>query len=195
VKRGDLERDKKQLLMNHSNAQVRQRSRRLFGSEVNSDRAKVVAQYQDVLELDGDVARGRTVFTKKCAVCHQVGDLGHQVAPNLSSVQNKSPADLLIAVLDPNREAQPNFNVYNVVTLQGRTLNGIIATESANSITLRRAEAKQDVILRSNIDELISTGVSLMPEGLEKDLTRQDVADVITFVKSIKPDNAKRQPK
>ena len=194
VKRGDLERDKKQLLMNHSNAQVRERSRKLFGSEVNSDRAKVVAAYQDILDLDGEMARGRAVFTKKCAVCHQVGELGHQVAPNLASVQNKSPADLLIALLDPNREAQPNFNVYNVVTQQGRTYSGIIASESTNSITLRRAEAKQDVILRSNIDELMSTGTSLMPEGLEKDLTRQELADVITFVKSIKPESSK-QPK
>jgi putative membrane-bound dehydrogenase-like protein len=192
LKRSDLERDKKQILMNHSNAQVRARSRRLFGREVNSDRAKVVAAYQDILERDAEIARGRSVFAKKCAVCHQVGDVGHQVAPNLTSVQNKSPADLLIAILDPNREAQPNFNVYNVITLQGRTFNGIIASESANSITLRRAEAKQDVILRSNIDELTSTGVSLMPEGLEKDLTRQDLADVITFIKSIKPESAKR---
>ncbi|MBC8356970.1 MAG: c-type cytochrome [Planctomycetes bacterium] len=191
VKRGDLERDKKQLLLNHSNAQVRERSRKLFGSEVNTNRAKVVAEYQNVLELDGDMARGKIVFGKKCAVCHQVGGVGHQVAPDLASVQNKSPADLLLSVLDPNREAQPNFNVYNVLTQQGRTFNGIIAAESANSITLRRAEAKQDVILRSNIDELVSTGVSLMPEGLEKDLTRQDLADVITFVKSIKTKDTK----
>ncbi len=192
VQRGDLERDKKQLLMNHSNAKVRAQSHSLFGGEVDSDRAKVVADFQNVLALDGDIARGKAVFSKKCAVCHQVGDVGHAVAPNLTSVQNKSPADLLIAILDPNREAQPNFNVYNVVTLQGRTLNGIIAAESANSITLRRAEAKQDIILRSNIDELIATGISLMPEGLEKDLTRQDLADVITFVKSIKPAESKR---
>lgn len=192
VRRSDLERDKKQLLMNHGNAQVRERSRKLFGGEVNTDRAKVVAEYQNILALDGDVARGQAVFAKKCAVCHQVGELGHQVAPNLASVQNKSPADLLIAVLDPNREAQPNFNVYNVVTQQGRTLSGIIAAESTNSITLLRAEAKQDVILRDNIDELVATGVSLMPEGLEKDLTRQELADVITFVKSIKPENPKR---
>jgi putative membrane-bound dehydrogenase-like protein len=193
VKRGDLERDKKQLLMNHANAQVRARSRALFGSEVNSDRGKVVAAYQDILELDGEIARGRSVFTKKCSVCHQVGEVGHQVAPNLTSVQNKSPADLLIAILDPNREAQPNFNVYNVVTRQGRTFSGIIASESANSITLRRAEAKQDVILRSNIDELTSTGVSLMPEGLEKDLTRQELADVIRFIKSIQPKSPPRE--
>jgi len=91
-----------------------------------------------------------------------------------------------VAILDPNREAQPNFNVYTVVTDQGRIFNGIVAAESAGSITLKRADAKQDVILRSNIDQMISTGLSLMPVGLEKDLKRQDLADVIAFVKSIK---------
>ena len=101
--------------------------------------------------------------------------------PELTSVQNKSAADLLIAILDPNREAQPNFNTYTVVTENGLVFNGIIAAETANSITLKRAEAKQDVILRTNIEALAATGVSLMPEGLEKDLSPQDLADVIAF--------------
>ena len=91
----------------------------------------------------------------------------------------------MLAILDPNREAQPSFNTYTVVTAQGRSFNGIIAAETANSITLKRAEAKQDVVLRSNIEELIASGISLMPEGLEKDLKPQDLADVIAFVKSI----------
>jgi putative membrane-bound dehydrogenase-like protein len=187
VRQSDLSRDRKQLLMNHPNTTVSNRSRELFGGEVTSDRGKVVAEYQNVLSLEGDVARGEAVFKKICSACHKTGGIGHQVAPDLASVKNKSDADLLISILDPNREAQPNFNVYTVVTNQGRVYNGIIATESAGSITLRRAEAKEDVILRSNIDQLISTGLSLMPVGLEKDLSRQDFADVISFVKSIKP--------
>ena len=129
--------------------------------------------------------RGLEVFRKKCSICHKVGNVGIQVAPDLSSVKNKSEADLLIAILDPNREAQPNFNVYSVITLQGQILTGIIAAETSNSMTLRRAEAKEDVILRSNIDELISNGISLMPEGFEKELNAQEIADVIAFVKSI----------
>ena len=91
----------------------------------------------------------------------------------------------MIAILDPNREAQPNFNTYIIQTIDGRALNGMIAEESATSITLRRAEGKQEVVLRSNIDVLSATGVSLMPEGLEEDLTKQDLADVIAFVKGI----------
>lgn len=187
VKQSDLTRDRKQLLMNHPNTTISARSRKLFGANVDSDRARVVAEYQDVLRLEGDLTRGHAVFKKICSACHRVGDVGQQVAPDLASVKNKSNADLLVSILDPNREAQPNFNVYTVITDQGRVYNGIIATESAGSITLKRAEAKQDVILRSNIDQMISTGLSLMPVGLEKDLKRQDIADVIAFVKSIKP--------
>jgi putative membrane-bound dehydrogenase-like protein len=187
IKRHEIERDKKQLLLKHPNATIRQLSQQLFAGEVDSDRAKVVAEYQGVLDLEGDALRGLEVFKKKCAACHQVGDVGHRIAPDLVSVQNKSAADLLLAVLDPNREAQPNFNVYSVVTGQGRIISGIITSETASSITLLQADSKRAVVLRSNIEELVSTGVSLMPEGLEKELKQQDLADVIAFIKSIKP--------
>ncbi|MEZ6130861.1 MAG: HEAT repeat domain-containing protein [Planctomycetaceae bacterium] len=185
VKRGDIERDRKQQLMSHRDAKIKARSTSLFGSEVSTNRSQVVADFQPVLKLEGNVESGVAVFRKICSACHKVGDMGHQVAPDLVSVKNKSEADLLIAILDPNREAQPNFNTYTVVTHQGNSFNGIIVSETANSLTLRRAEAKEDVILRSNIDELVSSGISLMPEGLEKDLSQQQIADVIAFIKSI----------
>ena len=186
IQRVEIERDKKQLLLQHPDSSVQKLSQRLFGNEAESDRAKVVQQFQHVLELEGRQIPGKEVFRKKCSLCHQAGTIGVQVAPNLASVKNKSEADLLISILDPNREAQPNFNVYTVVTLQGKVLNGIIASETATSITLKRAEGKQDVVLRNNIDELLSNGVSLMPEGLEKELTAQDLADVIAFIKQSK---------
>ena len=186
IQRVEIERDKIQILLQHPNKDLQAKSQSLFGSEANTDRAKVVLQFQNVLNLEGRVGAGKEVFTKKCSICHQAGDIGTQVAPNLASVKNKSEADLLIAILDPNREAQPNFNVYTVITQQGRVLTGIIASETATSLTLKRAEGKQDVVLRSNIDELISNGVSLMPVGLEKELSAQDIADVISFIKQSK---------
>ncbi|MDG1894283.1 MAG: HEAT repeat domain-containing protein [Fuerstiella sp.] len=185
VKRGDIGRDHKQVLLSHRDGTIKSRSSKLFGSEVVTNRSQVVADHQHVLRLQGRADNGQQIFKKICSACHKVGDVGHQVAPDLASVKNKSEADLLVAILDPNREAQPNFNTYTVVTAQGRSFNGIIAAETANSITLKRAEAKQDVVLRSNIEELIASGISLMPEGLEKDLKPQDLADVIAFVKSI----------
>ncbi|MFQ5734626.1 MAG: PVC-type heme-binding CxxCH protein, partial [Planctomycetaceae bacterium] len=187
IRRGDLSRDKKQQLLAHPDRRIRARAAKLFAGEVDANRAKVVAAYRKALSLEGNAVRGENLFRKTCSVCHRVGNFGSRVAPDLASVKNKSAADLLVALLDPNREAQPNFNVYTVLTKRGRIYTGIIVAETANSITLRRAEAKQDVVLRSNIDRMVSSGKSLMPEGLEKDLSLQDFADVIAFVKSIKP--------
>jgi putative membrane-bound dehydrogenase-like protein len=185
VLRADLERDKKQVLLNHPEEAIRARSQQLFEADLAGDRAKAVTAYQPALALTGDAARGRAVFEKTCSTCHRVGVVGHAVGPDLASTSNKSPADLLVAILDPNREAQPNFNTYTVVTQQGTLLNGLIAAETATSVTLRRAEAKEDVVLRNNIDTMVSNGKSLMPEGLEKEIAAQQMADVIAFVKSI----------
>lgn len=185
VRAGDIGPDKRQVLLRHPSKSVRQRAAKLLAGTQNSSRAQVVDEWQDALQLEGVAERGQKVFTKTCSTCHRVGNIGHLVAPELASVKNKSESDLLVAILDPNREAQPNFNTYTIETKAGRIFSGIIAAESDNSITLRRAEAKEDVILRSGIEELISNGVSLMPEGLEKELSRQDLADVIAFIKSI----------
>jgi len=188
IKPGEIERDKKQLLLNHSNETVRNAAKKVLGSDVNSNRGKVIADYQSGMMLvQGDAARGKLIFQKNCAVCHQVGDLGKAVGPNLASTQSKSPNDLLVNILDPNREALPAFISYTVVTDQGLNLTGIIASESATSITLRRADGAQDIILRTNIDEMVSSGVSLMPEGLEKEISPAQMADVIEFVRSIPP--------
>jgi putative membrane-bound dehydrogenase-like protein len=191
VSRGEIERDIKQLLMNHPHAAIRRRARKLFEADLPGDRAKIVAAYRPALAHSGSSDRGRVVYEKRCSTCHRYGQSGHAVGPDLVSVQNKSPADLLIAILDPSREAQPNFVAYTVVTHQGTVYSGIIAAESAAGITLRRAEGKEDHILRSQIDELVSTGKSLMPEGLEKDISTDQVADLIAFIKSLPPAQAR----
>lgn len=188
IKPSEIERDKKQLLLNHPNETVRNAAQKVLGSDVVSNRTKVIADFtQAMANLQGDAARGKPVFQKICAACHQVGDIGKPVGPNLASTQNKTPADLLVNVLDPNREALPAFMSYTIVTDQGLVLNGIIASESATSITLRRADGAQDTVLRANVEQLVSSGISLMPEGLEKDITPAQMADLIEFVRSIPP--------
>lgn len=186
IKPGEIERDKRQLLLNHPNTGVRDAAKKTL-LEIPGNRKQVVADFQPALELEGEAPRGQMLFAKTCLQCHRVGMNGHQVGPDLASVQNKSPADLLIAILDPNREAQPSFQTYTAVTRQGRIHTGIISAETAATMTLKRAEAKEDVVLRENLEELISTGQSLMPEGLEKDIDKQALADLIAFIKSQAP--------
>ncbi len=185
VLRGEIERDKKDLLLNHPKSELRDRAKKLLAGDVDANRAKVIADYQSVLATPGDIARGKLLFQQKCVNCHQIAGVGHIVGPNLQSVANKSPADLLIAILDPNREAQPNFATYVVETLDGKVLNGLLVGDTATSVTLRRAEAKEDVVLRSNIETIVSNGKSLMPEGFEKDVTPAAVADLLAYLKSL----------
>ena len=190
VRAAELTADRRQFLLNHPTAAVKTRAVKVIGSAGDANRKAIVESYRDVLDLTADVERGRAAFTKKCSICHKLGDVGHNVGPDIVSVQNKSPDDLLIAILDPNREAQPNFTAYNLILTNGQVLNGIIVSESAASVTIRRAEGKQDVVPRGDIDELVSSGRTLMPEGLEKDVSRQDIADLIAFIKSLRAPNS-----
>jgi len=191
VGRGEIERDKKDLLANHPNSALRDRAKKLLAGEVDANRAKVIADYKPALETPGDIAKGKLLFQQKCSNCHQIAGVGHVVGPNLQSVANKSPADLLIAILDPNREAQPNFATYVVETQDGKVLNGLLVADTATSVTLRRAEAKEDVVLRSNIETIVTSGKSLMPEGFEKDIPPAAVADLLAYLKSLGMTEAK----
>ena len=185
VLRGEIERDKKDLLLNHPKSELRDRAKKLLAGDVDANRAKVIADYKPALDTPGDIAKGKLLFQQKCANCHQIAGVGHVVGPNLQSVANKSLADLLIAILDPNREAQPNFATYVVETQDGKVLNGLLVGDTATSVTLRRAEAKEDVVLRSNIETIVSNGKSLMPEGFEKDVTPAALADLLAYLKSL----------
>lgn len=175
-----------QQLQTHLNATVRTKAAALF-KRSDSDRAKVVKAYLPALELKGDAAKGKAVFQKTCAACHKLDGVGFDVGANLlAALPSKSGEDLLAAVFDPNREVDPRYVSYSVVTDDDRVLTGIVAAETPTSITLRRADGKEDVILRSNIATQRSTSLSLMPVGLEKELQPQDVADLFAYLRIAK---------
>lgn len=184
---GELDAVRRQRLVEHKDAEVRRRAAKLFADAVNSDRQKVIDAFQPVLKMTGDPMRGAQVFGKHCAGCHKLGDVGHVVGPDLASVGDKSPQGLLVAVLDPNRVVEARYVNFTALTKNGQTFTGVLASETGNSVTLLMQEGKQQVILRSDLDELLSTGKSPMPEGLEKDLKHQDMADLIAFVRGNVP--------
>jgi putative heme-binding domain-containing protein len=149
-------------------------------------RRKVVDAYRPALDLEGDRARGKAVFQKTCATCHRLEGVGTEVGPDLlSALRNKTAEQLLVDVLDPSREVDPRYLNYLVTTRAGRQFSGMIVTETASSLTLRRGEGAQDTVLRSQVESVESTGKSLMPEGLEEQLNRQALADVIAYLLSV----------
>jgi putative heme-binding domain-containing protein len=100
----------------------------------------------------------------------------------LAGLRDRSAEALLVAILDPNRAVEAKYLQYDVLTRDGRIVSGIISSESGNNIVLTGADGKQHSILRTDIEELITNSRSLMPEGLEKELSKQQLADVISYV-------------
>jgi putative membrane-bound dehydrogenase-like protein len=176
---------RRQQLLQHRDAALRDRAGKIFATATSSNREAVVKEYQTALKLDRDAARGKAVFTKRCAACHRLDGVGKPVGPELTALTDKSPQSLLVAILDPNRAVEDKFRGYLALTTQGRQFSGMITNETGNSITLAAADGKEHVILRTDLDEMVSTGKSMMPEGIEKELPPQDLADVIAFVRSI----------
>jgi len=179
----DIDAARRQRLLTHDDIAVRSRATKAFGIAVGEDRGAVVEAHRDALELAGSRARGQSLFAQRCAVCHVAGGMGHRVGPDIVSIKDRSPAALLVAILDPNRAVEDNFRGYVAVTRSGaQIVTGILRGETGASVRLLGQEGQEKVILRSDLEALRATGMSLMPEGLEKDLSRQDLADVIAFV-------------
>lgn len=194
VASSDIDPARRASLLSHQNARLRERARTLFGGEASNDRANVIASYKKALELAGDRTRGREVFRKICATCHKAEGQGTDVGPNLVTVTGRTPEDLLVHILDPNREVPPLYINYSVATTNGLVLTGVIADESANSVTLKRAEGVTDVVPRDRIEVIKSTGLSLMPEGLEKGLEPKDFADLIAYIRDLHAGSGSTSP-
>ncbi len=139
------------------------------------------------MELQGDAVHGRSIFTLRCVSCHRLGGEGYALGPDLTSVRNAGKAKLLLGILNPGAEVLPQYLAYEVETLDGESLLGIVVNESEVSITLRQAYALETVLHRNQILHMRSQGTSIMPEGLETDLTHQDMADLLEFVATASP--------
>jgi putative heme-binding domain-containing protein len=122
------------------------------------------------------------VFRKTCVACHKLEGVGTDLAPNLAAVKARGAEFILFNVLDPSREVNPQYVNYVLITDDGRSMTGMIASETATSVTLRRAEGATDTVPRDNIEQLQSTGLSLMPEGLEQQVDKQSMADLIAYL-------------
>jgi putative membrane-bound dehydrogenase-like protein len=182
----DVEPQRFRLLTAHGDERVKKQAVALADKIKLSQRQDVLAEYEPALKLGGNVEAGRTHFRKVCSVCHKLEGFGHEIGPNLATVQNRGAEAILVNVLDPNREVNPQYVNYILQTNAGKSITGLVAAETATSVTLRRQENQSDTVLRGDIDTLRSSGLSIMPEGLEKNLDKQAMADLIAYLLSQK---------
>ena len=173
----------RQKFTKHTDATLRARATQLFG-KVDPNRAKVIARYAGVGKLKGNAEDGAFLFKANCAVCHRFKNKGNPVGPDPALFAAKPTADWLIAILDPNRAVEDKYVGYVIITRNATAHTGVITAETPTSLTLRTAIGAEQIILRANIKTLQSTGLSLMPPGLEAALPPAAMADLLAFLQS-----------
>ncbi|WP_193378497.1 c-type cytochrome, partial [Singulisphaera acidiphila] len=179
---GQIPPTRRALLLQDSDPAILEQAQALLGAEAPGPRTEAIAKYKGALDRPGDPGRGKTVFERECFACHKLGERGHAVGPNLAGVRKRTPDEILVNILDPNREVSPEFLEYSVALDDGRVVTGLVASETPSGVTLRAREGVEQTILRRNVEEIASTGKSLMPEGLEKTVNPAEMADLIAFL-------------
>ncbi len=174
-----------QALAAHPDKAIAERAKALLakgGGLPDPNREKVIQSLTPIVLKGGDASRGVTIFKRECAKCHTHSGEGGKVGPDLTGMAAHPKLELLVHILDPSRSVEGNFLQYMVSTTDGRILNGLLASETKTSIDLLDAEGKKQTILREDIDELASLKKSLMPEGFEKSIPPEGLADLLQFL-------------
>jgi putative membrane-bound dehydrogenase-like protein len=185
VQLADLSLDQKQALAAYPDRGVRRRAQELLkrgGALPNPDRQKVLEELLPITKAKGDPAAGKVVFKNQCSKCHVHSGEGTRIGPDLTGMAVHPKEHLLTDIIDPSRSVEANFRAYTVSTKSGRVFTGLLAAESKTAIELFDSEGKKQTLLRQDLDELVMSPKSLMPDGFEKQLSRQELTDLLEFL-------------
>jgi len=170
-------------LSNHRDAELQARAKAVFSTIQTTDRNAVYEDFKSVLAMTPNAIAGREVFKNNCARCHRFGEDGYDVGPDLTGIRSQPRESILLHIIKPNSEVLPGFENFVVETTDLETYSGIIVAENESSVTIRGALGVENTVNRENIDRMSSASLSLMPEELEKVMTRQEMRDLIGFLK------------
>lgn len=173
----------RQRLLHDKDKKVSERAENLFKDLEGGGRMQVYQAYREVLDLAADASLGKAVFQTNCSACHTYAGEGGKVGPDLTGVNNQPSDALLLHTLVPNYEVLPSYQSVAVETNDGRSLTGYLVSETDNSLTLRTAFGTEEAVLRSNIASIHHSGLSLMPDGLEQSMTKEELANLIAYLK------------
>jgi putative membrane-bound dehydrogenase-like protein len=166
-------------------SRLSERAQKLFANRGGeTGRQKVLATYQQALNLPRDPQLGKRLFEQHCQKCHKLGTDGFEVGPDLLTARTRADETLISDVMDPSNQITVGYDNYTVITVDGRIFTGVLSEETATSIALKKEEAVKEVVLRKNIDEMEASRLSMMPENLEEQVSPQDLAHLLGFLRN-----------
>jgi putative heme-binding domain-containing protein len=170
---------------------VQERGKELL-TLLNVDAGKQSAHIDELMKelRDGDIRRGQAVFNSQkaaCVSCHTVGYLGGKVGPDLTSIgQARTERDLLESVIYPSASFVRSFEPYIITTKSDESYSGVLKRDAADEVVLATGPGADVRIARADITEMRPGTVSVMPAGLEQQMSKQELADLLAFLKSTK---------
>ena len=151
-------------------------------------RARLISQMRNILRTStGDPVAGQAVFKKVCGQCHKIYGQGADVGPDITRNGRAAFEQLLSNVFDPSLVIGASYQALTVVTNEGRVVTGLPVEDSPQRVVLKVQGDKLEVIARSDIEEVVRSELSLMPEGLEKQLKPEEMANLFAYITLTRP--------
>lgn len=175
-----------QSLKSVTDKELSSRLQKIFNQAIDPNRLKVVDSYSSVIsttEVNPKQNRGKAVFDKNCAACHRLNNIGTTVGPDISDARDQTVEKLIVSILDPNRSIDANYFRYQVRTEDGISLDGVLKDANSQTVTLSNQNGVR-TIDRSTIAEMKSMGVSLMPDGIESQISPSEMAELVWYIKN-----------
>lgn len=163
---------------------LRLRAQTLLGLP-DEPRSEVLERYKAAIDLEGDPEKGRVVYERACAMCHQInGTGGTYYGPDLASVRNRDPEGMLVSILMPNADITAGYQQWRIERHNGEFIQGIITSETPGAVTLRDPSGRETTISRSDIKTMESVSISAMPTGLEHQISIEEMADLLEYIRN-----------
>ena len=188
VERGDvplwsIDATSRNHLLNLPDQALKEKAANLFAQAPITSRGEAYTEYRPLLELTPNIANGKVIFTNNCTPCHRYDGLGHEVGPDLTGIRSQALESILLHIIDPNWLMVAGFENYEIETVDAEFYSGLITSQSETSITLKQAQGIEKTILRKDIASLTCANLSMMPEELEKAMSKQEIRDLLGFLK------------
>ena len=161
----------------------RSRVTKLFGApEKTKTRQQVINEYLPSLKLKGNAAKGKVIYTQRCAMCHRYGKEGFALGPDLVTIKTTGREKILTNFINPNRELTANYVAYVITTKGGEEIVGLLGDETTTHVRVKLPLGQERLLPRTQVKGMRSLGQSIMPVGLEAGLTKQQIADLLEFI-------------
>ncbi len=174
----------------HTRSEIRDLFERFLPASQRTQRLGAIVDADQILQLDADVERGRELFqgnAAACKTCHRIREIGEPLGPDLNQIGKKyDRRQLLQHILEPSRFMEPEFVPYVAETSSGQVVIGLIEQQTTDEIVLRDAQNQRHRLPLDEVEVLVRQQKSLMPDLLLRDMTAQQVADLLAYLSTLK---------